>query len=464
MSGVNSPEDLQALAKRHLLMHFTHADLYADRPLTVYDRGEGCWLWDANGNRFFDALAGLYCVQIGYSHGAEIGAAMQSQMSRLPYATNWSAAHEPAIRLAHQIATLAPPGLDRVFFTSSGSESNESAIKLVRQYHEARGESQRRKFIARRGAYHGTTSGALALNGITHLRKPFEPLMAGVRHVGNTRRYGRPSGETEQQFTQMLLDEIESLIVQEGPDTVAGIVVEPLQNAGGSLTPPQGYAQGLRKICDRYGVMLVADEVICGFGRLGEYFGSTRYGLQPDVITFAKGIASGYAALGGVVASNEVVDTILAGPQHMFLHGITYGGHPGACAAALANLSVMEREGVLSNVRENEHHFCSRLQTLLDLPCVGDVRGDGYHYSLELVTDKTACRWVSKLEARDFVTQFLAPALSNAGVLCRTGADQTGGPIVQFAPPLIMSRTEIDWLVERVSDAISTVSLQALQQ
>ncbi len=458
---VNFEADLQALGKRHLLMHFTHADAYGDHPLTVFERGEGCRLVDRNGRRYFDALAGLYCVQVGYSHGAEIGDAVRDQMVRLPFATNWGYGHEPAIRLAHTLAALAPDGLNRVFFTSSGSESNEAAIKLVRQYHQARGEPQRRKFIARRVAYHGTSFGALALNGMTHYRKHFEPLMAGVRHVGNTKRYGRPAAETEAQFTRQLLDEIDSLIIQEGPDTVAAIVVEPLQNAGGSLTPPAGYAEGLREICDRHGVLLVADEVICGFGRLGEHFGSRRYGLKPDLLTFAKGVASGYVPLGGVIASDEVVAAVLAGPQRMFLHGATYGGHPVACAAALANLAIMEREGVLANVRENAAHFRQSLDELLALPCVGDVRGDGYHYSLELVTDKKACRWAAGMSAATFVSTLLAPAILDAGLLCRTGVDHEGTPIVQFAPPLVMTRTEITWLAATIRDLLSDTYARA---
>ncbi|WP_028231949.1 aspartate aminotransferase family protein [Paraburkholderia mimosarum] len=442
--------DLQALGKRHLLMHFTHADAYGDNALTVFDRGEGCWLVDRNGRRYFDGLAGLYCVQVGYSRGAEIGDAIREQMVRLPFATNWGYGHEPAIRLAHKLAALAPDGLKRVFFTSSGSESNESAIKLVRQYHQARGEPQRRKFIARRVAYHGTSFGALALNGMTDFRKHFEPLMAGVRHVSNTKRYRRPAGETQAQFTEYLLDEIESLIVQEGPDTVAAIVVEPLQNAGGSLTPPPGYAAGLRVLCDRYGVLLVADEVICGFGRLGEHFGSRRYGLQPDILTFAKGVASGYVPLGGMIATDAVVDTVLEGPQRMFLHGATYGGHPVACTAALANLAIMEREGVLENVRENQAFFRRTLDALLELPCVGDVRGDGYHYSLELVTDKAARAWATGISAQTFVSTLLAPAIFDAGLLCRAAVDHEGTPIVQFSPPLVMSREEIAWFAAQI--------------
>ncbi|MBU9341020.1 aspartate aminotransferase family protein [Burkholderia multivorans] len=459
--NVNPDTDLQALAKRHLLMHFTHADAYGDAALTVFDRGEGCWLVDRDGKRYFDALAGLYCVQVGYSHGAEIGDAVREQMTRLPFATNWSYAHEAAIRLAERLATLAPEGLNRVFFTSSGSESNESAIKLVRQYHQARGEPQRRKFIARRVAYHGTSFGALALNGMTAFRKHFEPLMSGVRHVGNTKRYGRPVDETEAQFTRHLLDEIESLIVQEGPDTVAAIVVEPLQNAGGSLTPPAGYTAGLREICDRHGVLLVADEVICGFGRVGEYFGSTRYGLKPDIITFAKGIASGYVPLGGVIASDAVVDAVLAGPQQMFLHGATYGGHPVACAAALANLAIIERERVFDNVRDNAAYFRATLDALLELPCVGDVRGDGYHYSLELVTDKQARRWTGSIDARTFVSTVLAPAIFDAGLLCRAGVDHEGTPIVQFSPPLVMTRDEIAWFVAQIRDIVADAYARA---
>ncbi|WP_322045833.1 aspartate aminotransferase family protein [Paraburkholderia sp. J67] len=461
MSDKDNQQNLQELGKRHLLMHFTHADAYGDKDLTVFDRGEGCWLIDQTGKRYFDALAGLYCVQVGYSHGAEIGDAVREQMVRLPFATNWGNGHESSIRLAHKLSTLAPEGMNRVFFTSSGSESNESAIKLVRQYHQARGEPQRRKFIARRVAYHGTSFGALALNGMTNFRKHFEPLMSGVRHVNNTKRYGRPADESEAQFTRFLLDEIESLIIQEGPDTVAAIVVEPLQNAGGSLTPPAGYAAGLRELCDRHGVLLVADEVICGFGRLGEYFGSRRYGLKPDILTFAKGIASGYVPLGGVIASDTVVDTVLKGPQQMFLHGATYGGHPVACTAALANLAIIEREGVLDNVRENERHFRTLLDGLLELPCVGDVRGDGYHYSLELVSDKAARRWTAVMNAQTFVSTVLAPALFDAGLLCRAGVDHEGTPILQFSPPLVMSRDEISWFVAQIRDVLAAAYARA---
>ncbi|WP_125612659.1 aspartate aminotransferase family protein [Specibacter cremeus] len=454
--------DLQRLAQRHLLMHFTGARAYEDRPPTVMVKGDGCWLEDEAGNRYLDGLAGLFCVQIGYSHGEEVGEAVKAQMSELPYYTNWGYAHPPAIKLAAKVAELAPDGLERVFFTSGGGESNEAAIKLIRQYHQARGEGTRMKFLARRVSYHGTSYAALSINGMTNFRKAFEPLMHGARHVSNTKRYTRPEAETEEQFTAYLLEEMEALILQEGADTVAGIFVEPLQNAGGSLTPPRGYCEGLREICDKYGILLVADEVITGFGRLGEWFASTRFGLRPDIITFAKGIGSAYVPLGGMIATNEVVDTVLAGPSKMYLHGLTYGGHPAACAAGLANLAIMEREDVLGNVRRNEAHFRARLDELAALPLVGDVRGAGYHYSLELVTSKTGRSWSGPVPADEFVAERLTPALLAAGILCRAAVDQGGTPLVQFSPPLVLSREEIDWLVDRVAEVLAEVGADVL--
>lgn len=444
------PSELQRLAQRHLIMHFTGAATYAEQPPIVIARGHGCWLDDDAGNRYLDALAGLFCVQIGYGFGDEIGEAVREQMRELPYYTNWGYAHPPSIRLAAKVAALAPEGLDRVFFTSGGGESNEAAIKLIRQYQQARGEPSRMKFLARRVSYHGTSYGAMSINGMTNFRKLFEPLVHGARHISNTKRYQRSPEETEEQFTAFLLDELESLIIQEGPDTVAGLFIEPLQNAGGSLVPPAGYCEGVRRICDQYDVVLVADEVISGFGRLGEWFASTRYGLKPDIITFAKGIGSAYVPLGGMITTDAMIDTVLAGPAGMYCHGLTYGGHPAACAAGLANLAIMEREDVIGNVRRNEPYFRSRVRELLELPLVGDARGDGYHYSLELVTDRRRRRWDAPVPATEFVAKRLAPALLDRGILCRAAVDHEGTPLIQFSPPLIMSREEIDTLVERV--------------
>jgi adenosylmethionine-8-amino-7-oxononanoate aminotransferase len=455
--AVSDTSHLGELAQKHLIMHFTGAAAYAESPPTVMVEGEGCWLTDSTGKRYMDALAGLFCVNVGYSHGEEIGQAVKEQLVQLPFYTNWGYAHPPAIKLAAKIAELAPEGLDRVFFTSGGAESNEAAIKMIRQYHQARGEHSRMKFIARRVSYHGTSYAALSINGMTAFRKAFEPLMHGARHVSNTKRYRRPLGETEEQFTALLLQELESLIIQEGPETVAGMFIEPLQNAGGSLTPPVGYVEGVRQLCDKYGMLLVADEVICGFGRLGEWFGSTRFGIRPDIITFAKGASSAYATLGGMITTDRVVDTVLAGPDKMFLHGLTFGGHPSSCAASLANIAIMEREDVIGNVRRTEDYFRARLDELLDHPLVGDVRGAGFHYSLELVTDKDARVWEGELSAAEFVGTKLAPALLDAGILCRAAVDHEGTPLIQFSPPLIFSRENIDWLTEQVRAILDVV-------
>ncbi|TDD38946.1 aspartate aminotransferase family protein [Saccharopolyspora elongata] len=447
---------VEELAKRHLVMNFTPAAKYRNESLPIFVRGEGCYVYDESGKRYFDGLAGLFCTQLGYSHGAEVGEAVARQMSELPFQTTWSVAHPPAAKLAAELADLAPGDLNRVFLTSSGSESNEAAIKLARQYHISRGEHARRKFIARRVAYHGTSFGAMSLNGMVQVRKMFEPLMSGVRHVSNTKRYRRPGQETEAEFTAFLLAELESLILQEGADTIAAIIMEPLQNAGGSLTPPEGYFQGVRELCDRHGILLIADEVITGFGRLGEWFGSIHYGFQPDIITFAKGIASAYVPLGGLIAGDRVIETVLDGPAGMYNHALTYSGHPVACAAALANLEIMRRLDVQGNVKAASATFAAELERLRENPIVGDIRGDGYHRSLELVTDKATKSWASEhLDATEFVNQHLTPAAAEAGVLCRLAVDSEGNPLLQLSPPLVADAAAIGELVGLVEQTLS---------
>ena len=306
-----SPAELQKAARDHLWLHFTRMGAFSegdDVPVIV--RGEGCYLEDINGKRYLDALAGLFAVQIGYSYGEEIGEAAAAQMRELPFFTNWSYAHPRAIELAAEVASLTPGDLNRVFFVSGGSEAVESAWKLARQFHRARGE-RRWKAIARQVAYHGTTMGALSINGIPALRNPFEPLVPGVTHVRNTGRYHRPAGETDQEFTQLLLDDLESAIRGAGPDTVAMVIMEPVQSAGGCFTPPPGYFQGVREICDRYQILLCADEVINGFGRLGAWFGSDLYDIRPDLLTCAKGLSSAYGSIGAVVAADRVIEPFL---------------------------------------------------------------------------------------------------------------------------------------------------------
>jgi adenosylmethionine-8-amino-7-oxononanoate aminotransferase len=442
-----SPAELQQAARDHLWLHFTQMRGY-EVPIIV--RGEGCYLEDMHGKRYLDALAGLFAVNIGYSHGEEIGEAAAAQMRELPFYTNWSYAHPRAIELAAEIASIAPGDLNRVFFVSGGSEAVESAWKLARQYHAARGE-RRWKAVSRRIAYHGTTMGALSINGIAALRTPFEPLVPDVLHVRNTNRYHRPPGETEEEFTAFLLEDLDSTIEQTGPDTVAMVIMEPVQNAGGSFTPPAGYWAGVREICDRYGILLCADEVITGFGRVGAWFGSERYDIRPDLITSAKGLSSAYAAIGAVIATDKVMEPFLA-DSSMYMHGITFGGHPVQAAIALKNIEIMKRERIVEHVAANEDAFRSTLAQLLELPIVGDLRGTGFFYALELVKDKETRETFTEEECDTLLRDFLSPRLFDAGLICR--ADDRGDPVVQISPPLVAGQEQFDEIAGILGDVL----------
>src|SRR4051794_2413479 len=440
--------DLRALARDHLWLHFTRMHGY-EPPVIV--RGEGCYLWDDAGKRYLDALAGLFSVNIGYSYGEEIGQAALAQMRELPFYTNWSYAHPRAIELAAELARLAPSHINRAFFVSGGSEAVESAWKLARQYHAARGE-RRWKAVSRRTAYHGTTMGALSINGIPALRAPFEPLVPDVVHVRNTNRYHRPPEETEEQFTAMLLSDLDEAILQAGPETVAMVIFEPVQNAGGSFTPPVGYFQGVREICDRYGILLCADEVITAFGRLGDWFGSSKYDIRPDLITCAKGLSSSYAAIGAVLVADSVYDAFDS-ETAMYAHGITFGGHPVSSAVALKNLEIMQRDRIVVGAAEREAAFREQLTTLLDLDIVGDLRGAGYLWALELVKDKETRETFSDEESETLLRGFLSPRLFERGLICR--ADDRGDPVVQISPPLVAGPQEFAEMVGILGEVLT---------
>ena len=468
--------DLQKAAKEHLWMHFTRMGGYATADVPIIVRGEGCYLEDSNGKRYLDALAGLFSVNIGYSFGEEIGQAALEQMRELPFYTNWSYAHPRAIELASEISSLAPGDLNRVFFVNGGSEAVEAAWKLAREYYLARGgraasavlaepetrhdervaamQTHPRKYkaIARHIAYHGTTMGALSINGIPSIKTPFEPLVPEVRHVSNTNRYHRPLEETEEEFTRFLLAELEEAILAMGPETVCLVHLEPVQNAGGCFTPPEGYWRGVREICDRYDILLSADEVITAFGRLGHWFGSERYDIRPDLVTIAKGLSSSYAAIGGVVATERVMEPFL-GETAMFSHGITFGGHPVMCAIALKNIEIMKRERIVEHVRENEQAFHGTLAQLLDLPIVGDLRGTGYFWALELVKDKDTRETFSDEECERLLRGFLSNALFEAGLICR--ADDRGDPVIQISPPLVAGQAEFDEIVGILGEVLT---------
>jgi adenosylmethionine-8-amino-7-oxononanoate aminotransferase len=441
-------EELRRAARDHLWLHFTRMGGH-EPPIIV--RGEGCYLEDIEGKRYLDALAGLFAVQVGYSYGEEMGQAALEQMRELPFYTNWSYAHPRAIELARELAQLAPGDLNRVFFVSGGSEAVEAAWKLARQFHQARGE-RRWKAVARRLAYHGTTMGALSINGIAALRTPFEPLVPDAIHVRNTNRYHRPLDESEEAFTAFLLEDLDSAIVQAGPETVAMVMMEPVQNAGGAFTPPAGYWRGVREICDRYQILLCADEVITGFGRLGSWFGSELYDIRPDLMTCAKGLSSAYASIGAVVAADHIIEPFL-NDTAMYAHGVTFGGHPVACAIALKNLEIMRRERIVENVRDNGDAFRTTLEQLLELPIVGDVRGTGFFYAVELVKNKETRESFSDEECETLLRGFLSPRLLERGLICR--ADDRGDPVVQISPPLIATQKEFDEIAGTLGEALA---------
>ena len=443
---------LQDAAKQHLWMHFTRMSSYKEGDVPVIVRGEGPYVFDAHGKRYLDGLSGLYLSQLGHGR-AELARAAAEQAERLAYVPIWSYAHPKAIELAERLGDLAPGDLNRVFFTTGGSEAVESAWKLARQYFRTVGKPGKYKVLSRDVAYHGTTMGALSITGIPDIKSAFEPLVPGAVKVPNTNFYRPPAtftGSTYEEFGQWAANAIEETILREGPDTVAAVYLEPVQNSGGCFTPPPGYFARVREICDRYDVLLVSDEVICAFGRIGHYFGSQRYGYVPDIITFAKGVTSGYVPLGGMVVSERVMEPFTRG-ENSFQHGITFGGHPVSTAVALKNLEIFESEGVLENVRANEGLFRATMEKLADLPIVGDVRGEGYFLALELVKDKATRETFSADECEWLLRGFLSPAMYEAGLICR--ADDRGEPVIQLSPPLICGPdhfTEIERILRDV--------------
>ncbi|HEX6525668.1 MAG TPA: aspartate aminotransferase family protein [Streptosporangiaceae bacterium] len=440
-------------AKRNMWLHFTRMSAYSDADVPVIVRGSGPYVYDQRGKRYLDGLSGLFVSQVGHGR-TEIAEAGARQASELAYFPLWSYAHPRAIELAERLAGLAPGDLNRVFFTTSGSEAVESAWKLAKQYFKLTGQPGRYKVISRDIAYHGTSMGALAITGLADIKHPFEPLPPGGVRVPNTNFYRAPSfvASSQEEFGRWAADEIERAILREGPESVAAVYLEPVQNSGGCFPPPPGYFSRVRDICDRYGVLLVSDEVICAFGRLGHYFGSARYGYQPDIITFAKGVTSGYAPLGGMICSDALMEPFSAGTA-TFLHGITFAGHPVSCAMALANLDVFESEDLLGNVRANEGAFRATIEKLYDLPIVGDVRGAGYFYGIELVKDKASRETFSDDESERLLRGFLSQALFDSGLVCR--ADDRGDPVIQLSPPLICGQEHFDEIERVLRDVLT---------
>jgi adenosylmethionine-8-amino-7-oxononanoate aminotransferase len=429
---------LQKSAHDHLWMHFTrHTD--ADIPVIV--RGEGAYIYDDQGKKYLDALAGLFVSQLGHGR-TDLAQAAAKQAQELAFMPLWSYAHPSAIQLAERVANYAPGSLNRVFFTSGGGEAVETAWKLAKNYFKLVGKPMKHKVISRAIAYHGTTQGALSITGLPGLKQQFEPLVPSTFRVPNTNFYRAPQHADDiEAFGRWAADQIAVAIENEGPDTVAAVFLEPVQNAGGCFPPPPGYFQRVREICDEYDVLLVSDEVICAFGRLGHMFGAERFGYEPDMITCAKGLTSGYSPLGAMIASDKLMEPFLR-DGNAFLHGYTFGGHPVSTAVALANLDAFENEKVLENVQANKDAFRATLERLLDLPIVGDVRGDGYFYGIELVKDKTTKETFSEEECERVLYGFVSKQLYAEGLYCR--ADDRGDPVVQLSPPLICTQEHFD--------------------
>ncbi len=422
-------------------MHFTRlTSERAEVPVIV--RGAGCYVWDLHGNRYLDGLSGLFTVQVGHGR-AELAEAARAQSETLAYFPVWGFAHEPAARLAERLAAMAPGDLNRAFFTPSGGEAVETAIKLSRQYWKLRGEPLRTKMISRYLSYHGTSLGALSLTGVPSIKSTFEPLMPGAVKVQTPYRYRCGDCMQLDACTLRCADDLALRIEMEGPDSVAAVFMEPVQNTGGAFVPPEGYWARVREICDHYGVLLVSDEVISAFGRFGHMFGSLRYGYQPDMITFAKGVTSGYAPMGGVMISDRIAEPFVDAPV-AFLQGNTFGAHPVSCAVANANLDIFERDDICGNVLANEGRFKSLIEGLRDLPIVGDVRGDGYFLAIELVTDQATRGTFTAEQSEWLLRGYISPRMFDAGLICR--ADDRGEPVITLSPPLIAGEEEFAFI------------------
>lgn len=443
-----------ASARDHLWMHFTRHSVFEEGgEVPVIVRGEGPYVYDAAGRRYLDGLAGLFVVQAGHGR-AELAAAAAAQAENLAFFPLWSYAHPSAIELAERLATLTPGDLNRVFFTTGGGEAVETAWKLAKQYFKLTGKPTKHKIISRAVAYHGTPHGALSITGIPAAKEMFEPLVPGAFKVPNTNFYRAPAEWSDDYvgFGRWAADRIAEAIEFEGPDTVAAVIVEPVQNSGGCFPPPPGYLARVREICDAYNVLMIADEVITGFGRIGDYFAMNRYGVVPDMITCAKGMTSGYSPLGALIATDRLFEPFRHGHTY-FPHGFTFGGHPVSAAVAMANLDIFEREDLNGHVRANEKAFRATLEKLLDLPIVGDVRGDGFFYGIELVKDKATRETFTDDESEWLLRGFLSKALFDAGLYCR--ADDRGDPVIQLAPPLVVDQSHFDEMEQILRSVLS---------
>lgn len=440
-------------ARDHLWLHMAdHGPIQQGTAAPMIVRGEGHMIYDDKGKGYIDALAGLFTNQVGHGR-EEIAKATADQSQKLAFMPLWSYSHPTAIDLAERLASYTPGDLNRVFFTTGGGEAVESAWKLAKNYFKVTGRPMKHKIISRSVAYHGTGQGALSVTGIPDLKQQFEPLTPGGFRVPNTNFYRAPGHleDDENAFGEWAAERIREVIEFEGPDTVAAVILEPVQNSGGCIPPPAGYFQRVREICDEYDVLLISDEVICAFGRIGSMFACHDFGFTPDIITCAKGLTSGYSPMGAMIASDRLFEPFAK--DNTFYHGYTFGGHPVSAAAAMANLDIMEKERLNQRVREHSRDFRENLEGLLDIPMVGDVRGEGYFFGIELVKDKSTKATFTGDEANKLLRDFISPRLWKNGLYCR--ADDRGEPVIQLAPPLTVGPSEFEEMTQILREVLT---------
>jgi putrescine aminotransferase len=447
---------LQALDSAHYLHPFTDHAALAEKGARVMVKGDGIWLWDSEGNKILDAMSGLWCVNIGYGR-QRMSEAVYEQMQTLPfYNSFFNTTNVPAVRLAAKLVELAPPGFSRVFFVGSGSEANDTIVRMIGRYWELVGERERRIIISRTNAYHGSTIAGVSLGGMAGMHAQGGALVPGIVHIDQPSYLEHGAGLTEDEFGVVAAGWLEERIKLIGPDKVAAFYAEPIQGAGGVIIPPSTYWPEVQRICDKYGILLVADEVICGFGRLGAWFGSERMGIAPDLIAFAKGVTSGYIPLGGVLVGDRVAE-VLTGKGGDFNHGFTYSGHPVACAAALENIRIIEEEGLVEQVRDDTGPYLnSCFKALMDHPLVGYADSYGFVAGLNLVRRKAPEIMDNEVFDGDLGVGMMCRAhMFDEGIIMRAVGDR-----MIVAPPLIMTRADIDEMMARIKRALDSTLAQ----
>jgi putrescine aminotransferase len=439
---MNRTAEWKSADHQHFLHPFTdHKELGEKGGTRVITHAEGVYIHDSDGNRILDGMAGLWCVNLGYGR-RELVEAAAAQMEKLPYYNSFfQCTHPPAIELSGLLSDLSPGNFRHVFFTGSGSEANDTQVRLIRRYWDLKGEPQRMTIVARKNAYHGSTLGGASLGGMSAMHKQMRLPVPGIVHIEQPYAFELAAGLSDEEFGLQQARLLEEKILEIGPDKVAAFIGEPVQGAGGVIIPPESYWPEIQRICDAYGILLVADEVITAFGRLGEWFGSTYYGIRPDLISFAKGVTSGYLPLGGALVGERVAETVIANGGE-FAHGYTYSGHPAACAVALANLRLMRDEGVVERVKtETAPYFNERWASLAEHPIVGEARSLGLVGAIELVRDKASReRFHKDLHAGTRCRDFCV----DNGVVMRAVGDT-----MIVSPPLIFERAHVDELVEK---------------